>query len=280
MIHPPGLQPASTSSQPQSATPPPAGRTEGRQQDLTVWLLLLLILCLGSLGSLSLARPLLPTTTIDTRPPSNGKNVGTIMQKAVSTPTPVTFTDGQCTTTPQQITYRSGSSATSEPPTLPADWFTGGRKQADFALAQSCAASFVMAYQTFDVSKPTTLESFTYMLSAGAKQRFYGLIPSIKADIRLDPAWRASMQKQHLSQVTQVYPPGLIDARYTHQKLLVWMAVPFLTSTTTNKHTVTQQGEYSVLLVAVPPDPQKSGTGWQVSAWQHGASFFPPYEPL
>jgi len=256
-----------------------ASRARAWQHDLKLWLSLLLILCAGSVGALSLVAP--SPTAATTRPhprPRAPQAHVTAPPIATSTPATPAFAQGQCTAMPLQMNYLDTDPQM--PPQLPGDWLAAGRTARDFPIAQACAAAFITSYQSFNGANPKTFAACVSMLSAGAKERFYGYVPSIKADLHTDPAWRKRMQQQHIVQVARADHPVLIDARYTRGRLLVWMAVTVHIATTIKLRTTTSTATYTLLLLAVPIDPNAPGTGWQVSSWQPGAGFFPPFEPL
>jgi hypothetical protein len=247
------------------------------QQDLKLWLSLLLILCLGSLGALSMAASFLPMASTRPQPHAPQTRV-TALPSATSTPAIPAFAQGRCTTMPLQMNYLDVASPIPSP--LPPDWLAAGRTTRDFPIAQACAAAFITSYQSFNGANPKTFDACASMLSAGAKERFYGYIPSIKADLHTTPTWRKQMQQQDVVQVARADHPVLIDARYTRGRLLVWIAVTVHIATTIKLRTTTSTATYTLLLLAVPIDPNAPGTGWQVSSWQPGAGFFPPFEPL
>jgi len=240
---------------------------------LQIWASLLIIICLGSLGSLSLVPYILPSLvhhTMTTRAQAHPST------SIVPTPTPIIgpFTESECTATPQNMKYLPTSGKTDDK-TLPLTWFQAGRSQKDFANAEACAASFVITYQTFDSGHLQTLEASISMLTDGAKQRFYGNAPNTRADTHMDPMWRANLQKEQVQQVAQVGEPGLLGSQYTNGRLLVWMVVPCrLSIQVAGSKPIVEDVQFTVLLVGVPINAQGTGTGWQVSQWHDGSILF------
>jgi hypothetical protein len=160
-------------------------------------------------------------------------------------------------------------------------WTLGGRTQADFAYAQACAASFVIAYESFSSAAIKTLETATTMLTDGAKGRFYGTAPNPHPDQHMDPMWRASLQKHQYQQGAQSAAPALLTSSYLNGRLLIWMLVPYQTSIQIDNSTpALQNAQMTVLLMAVPKNTQQAGTGWQVSQWVEGSAQFNPPNPL
>lgn len=248
--------------------PPPSPTRKGKRTrqgpDFKLWLLLLLVICLGGIGSFPLVSIRLPNTTglPGTQPTQQPSTAG-----------------GKCTATPQEIKYELTTQQT-PPPALPADWSKAGRQQSDLGYAQACAASFVLAYQKFSASDPKTFETSVPLLSEGAKQRFYGRVTNIKSDPHMEPLWRANVQKHHMQQQAQVGIPTLLDARYTRGKLLAWLLVPYKIFTQMDEDSIEQGLQMTVLLVGVPFNPQDAGTGWQVSDWKSEQTVFAEPDPL
>jgi hypothetical protein len=237
---------------------------------LQIWALLLIIICLGSLGSLSLVPYMLPSLVHHTTTRAQ------VHPSTPIVPTPIIgpFTESECTATPQNMKYLPTSGKTDDK-TLPLTWFQAGRSQKDFANAEACAASFVITYQTFDSGHLQTLEASISMLTDGAKQRFYGNAPNTQADRHMDPMWRANLQKEQVQQVAQVGEPGLLGSQYTNGRLLVWMVVPCrLSIQVAGGKPIVEDVQFTVLLVGVPINAQGTGTGWQVSQWQDGSVLF------
>jgi hypothetical protein len=256
--------------------PPPSLPPASGQQavhTLRIVLLLLAIICLGSLGAIPLAPDFLPTSFFIA--PATISKQATV--KPTPTPTPM-LPGGECTATSQQMKYLS--SAQTATPTPPPMWFTTGHSKQDLANAQACAASFVIAYETIDANDFRTLEASTSMLSSGAQSRFYGRIPSVSADTRMDPLWRAIIQKQNLKQTAQVQQPGLLDVRSINNRFFAWMLVPYSLSLQRNDQTLSRNAQLTVLLVNVTSQSSDAGTGWQVSGWQDGDGLFAVPNPV
>jgi hypothetical protein len=252
------------------------GQELQKTHHLQIWTWLLIIICLGCLGSFSLVPYMLPAlvhpTTITqmrqarVHPPAS----------VVSTPITGPFTESECTATQPNMKYLPTSGVTNNQ-TLPLAWLLAERNQKDFANAQACAASFIIAYGTFDAGKAQTFESSISMLTDGAKQRFYGSAANTPADPHMDPMWRANLQKEQVQQKAQAGEPGLLGSQYTNGKLLVWMVVPCqLTILMVGSKPIIENTQFTVLLVGVPANVQKTGTGWQVSQWQEGSVQFAP----
>jgi hypothetical protein len=254
--------------------PPSPSSGSGQQavHTLRIVLLLLAIVCLGSLGAVPLATNFLPANFVTP--------AATPTPVAVRpTPTPLpTMPGGECTATPQKMKYAStgptpapGKKVTPTPtPMLPSEWLNSGHTQQDFGNVQACAASFVVTYETIDANDFRTLEASTEMFSSGAKLRFYGRLPGSKADNRMDPLWRAVIQKQNLKQTAQVTVPSLLSARYSDKHLYVWMLVSYHLSIERNGQTLGLDSQRTVLLVDMVTQAGGSGTGWQVSEWRDG----------
>jgi hypothetical protein len=253
--------------------PPPAPSGSGQQavHTLRIVLLLLAIVCLGSLGAVPLATNFLPASFVapaaaPTKP---------VVVRPTSTPLP-TMPGGECTATPQKMNYASsgpasGQKATATPtPMLPSEWLNSGHTQQDFGNVQACAAAFVTTYENIDANDFRTLEASTDMLSSGAKLRFYGRLPGSKADNRMDPLWRAVIQKQNLKQTAQAAVPSLLSARYSDRHLYVWMLVSYHLSIQRNGQQLSLDSERTVLLVDTATQAGGVGTGWQVSGWGDG----------
>lgn len=246
---------------------------QGSQQVYTlhVWTLLLIVICLGSLGSLSLVPYMLPGL-VPARTPIQA-------QQSVSSMVSMTgpFKESECTAQPADMNYLQISAGKTDNNRLPAAWLQAKRSQQDLAYAQACAASFVMAYQTFNANDAKTFETGTYMLTDGAKQRFYGTARGTKPDRHMDPMWRASMQQQNAQQVAQSGQPRLLEARIISGRLLAWMLVPYqLSISIAEDQPVKEDMQITVLLINVPINEQGTGTGWQVSQWQEGNVLLQP----
>jgi len=268
---------------PSKDNPPPATQAVTRAHSIQIWVALLLVICLGSLGSFSLAPYILPGL-IQKHDTTGTRIKTTIMATPIaSTPTlsKGSFTESECTATPQNTKYSPPSSETTGDQALPLEWLQAGRTQQDFANAQACAATFIMTYQSFNTKDPKTFESSVSMLTGGAKQRFYGSALNTRTDTHMDPMWRAALLKQQIQQTTQVSQPSLLKSHYTNKQLLVWMVVPCqITIQQAGNKPVTESNQFSVLLVSVPLNTQKTETGWQISQWQEGRTEFDPLYPL
>jgi hypothetical protein len=145
----------------------------------------------------------------------------------------------------------------------------------DFSNAQSCAAAFTLAYQSFTSSNLRTLTAGIPMLSAGALQRFYGQVPHSQPDERLNADWQATIQKEHLQRSAQVQLPEALTVQTYDGKILIWMAVPYTLSTSIDENTFSENATLTVLLVSTT-----KGTGWQVSDWRDGQGLFNPPDSL
>jgi hypothetical protein len=280
-------QPGASSSPIQSVFvfPPYSEQELLKARTFKIWAWLLSIICLGCLGSLSLVPYILPELAHPTAPTQARQiRVRPTTTTIVSTPATTTtgntttgpFMESECTATQQNMKYLPTSGGTNNP-TLPMSWLLAKRSQKDFANAQACAASFIIAYETFDSGNVQTFETSTSMLTDGAKQRFYGNAPNTPADPHMDPMWRAHLQKQQVQQKAQVGEPGLLESQYTNGKLLVWMVVPCqVTILIAGNEPIVENVQFTVLLVGVPVNTQGTGTGWQVSQWQEGSAPFAP----
>src|SRR5579859_3481672 len=267
-----------------------APTTSRSHSTLFVVFMLLLAICLGSLGSFSLAPYLLPDLSISspapapttTTAPSTPQSTATTVLALNPTATPFSgaFIESECTATPQTMKYLSPTQGQATPQATPtalsSEWALAKRTEKDLANAQACAASFVIAYETFDAAHVKTFEDSTSMLTDGAKGRFYGR-PKGLPDQHVDPMWQANLQKQHYRQAAQVGLPGLLATTLVSGKLLVWMVVPYQNSfQSDNGVPMIQNTRMTVLLVAVPINVQQTGTGWQVSQWLSGGDQFQP----
>jgi hypothetical protein len=257
---------------PSPSTPPPSHGENRQQYTLKIFLTLLVSICLYALGSFSLAPHLLPATFFQST------------QTAQATPTaklkPVG--GGACHAMPGDIHYlpagKGGNAQASQSSQLPQAWRKAGLNEEDFAYAQACTASFLIAYQSFDSNKPPTFESTASLLSVGAQQRFYGRGASKTSDVRMNPYWRASMQKQQLRQSARVNAPALLQAQSLNGRVLVWMSLHYQLTTYRGSQTLTSSSDMAVLLASIPQE--KGRTAWQVSYWQDGNTLFPVPKPL
>jgi hypothetical protein len=249
-----------------------------RFHSLQLWRSLLLVICLGSLGSLSLAPYMLPRQI--------NPSTGTAIPVKKSSPTPgvVTatpivgpFRESECTATARSMKYLPVLSGKPLDQPLPPAWEQAGRSQKDLPDAKACAASFIVAYQSFNANVPKTFEASTSMLTNGARQRFYGTTSHAAPDRYMDPIWQAAMQQKNVKQTAQASEPTFLDAQYTNGRLLVWMAVLYQrTIFIDGSQPAVENIQTTVLLVNVPINVQKTGTGWQVSQWQDGRTVFEP----
>jgi hypothetical protein len=252
-------------SPPPQITPPT--KEELIRGDLKVWFLLLVIICFAGLGSLSFAS-LLPVASITTARPS--------------TATTPAYTDGVCTATAADIQYASGTSAAagSSSSTL-AIWAQTGKTQQDLNNVLACAASFTLKYEAYSANDLKSLEASVPMLSAAAKQRFYTPDPQSLIN-RMDPMWRANIQKQHLVRTVQVQQPSVVNVQTSNGRMLVWVTVPYILNIQTNGDTYPSNTVLTVLLVNAPTTATigTMGTGWQVSDWKDNPGAFQPPKPL
>jgi hypothetical protein len=273
-------QSAPDSSSAGNTSAPPAqdaGRLH-RFHSLQLWSSLLLIICLGSLGSLSLAPYMLPAqinpptaTALPIKKPSPAPTVVT------STPIVGAFRESECTATSRSMKYLPVLSGKPVDKPLPPAWDEAGRSQKDLPDAKACAASFIVAYQSFNANNPRTFETSTPMLTDGARQRFYGTASHTEPDRYMDPIWQAAMQQKSVQQTAQASEPTFLDAQYTNGRLLVWMAVLYQRSIFIDgNQPIIENIQTTVLLVNVPINVQKTGTGWQVSQWRDGRAVFEP----
>lgn len=257
------------------ALQPYSMRGQRKKHEMQIWASLLIVICLGSLGALSLAPTLFPGTIrliVATGPASTpGK----------STPvrTAIPLKEGGCTARPGDMQYAPGPTKNAGDSVPPPAWFQAGRSQGDLAYARACAASFVNAYQTFNANNPQTFEACVYMLTDRGKQRFYGSAPNGQPDKHMLPMWRASIQQQDVQQAVQASQPGFMAARSISGKLVAWMLVPYkLSISLAGSQPVVENAQMTVLLVAVSITTEE--TGWQVSQWQDGKILFEPSASL
>jgi hypothetical protein len=245
-------------------------RKQQRTYSMQVALLLLVALCLGSLGALSLAPTLFPAA-------AQAMGVGVPQSPAepesASGSATVVPQESGCTALPTDMQYEPTSSKKSDN-ALPSAWFQAGRSRKDLLYAKACAATFVDMYQTFNANDPQTFEACTYMLSAGGKQRFYGQAPRVSPDEHMLPMWRASVQQQGVQQTARAEEPRFIAAQYP-TRLVAWMLVSYRRSISiAGGQPVVERAQMTILLVAIPV--RGKGTGWQVSQWQNGNVSFQP----
>jgi hypothetical protein len=261
------------------ALPPPDMRESHKAHNIQLWISLLVVICLGGLGSLSLVPSMLPGLIHNNNTADRPIQTTYLATPILPTPTPFNgpFIESECTATPKNTKYLSSSGSSGQ--ALPLEWLQAGRDQKDFANAQACAATFINTYLTFNAANPITFEASVPMLTDGAKQRFYGNAPNTQPNSHMDPMWRAALLKQQIQQSAQSSQPGLLGARYTNGKLLVWMVVSCqVMIQAAGSKPVIENDQYTVLLLGVPINTQKTGTGWQVSQWQEGCTqFVPPH---
>lgn len=216
---------------------------------MRVWFWLLIVLIGGGLGSLSLAPHVLALESL---------------------------TGGECSAAAGSINYVTQDNGAAQG--VPATWYGAGHDEQDLAVAQACAASFVIAYQSFDAGVPKTLETSVTLLTAGAQDRFYGRVAGVGADQHMSPQWRAYYQRQQ--QTARAGKPEVLDAHYVNGRFLVWMKTPYQIFVQNGAIRSFQQGTLTVLLVAVPAGVRHQGTGWQVAGWQGGETIFVAPTPL
>ncbi len=235
------------SSQPQGASPAPSSQTHDAHR-LQFVLRLLIILCLSSLGSLSLA-PYFLTKISQATPGSQ-------------------YADGACTAHTQDIHYLQTTANTQVTGPVPTSWSKAGKTSQDFVLAQSCAAAFTIIYESFNLNDPDTLTNATYMLSATAKKRFFEGTQTEKKDERMDPTWQSQAHKEQLQQTAQVVSKATLqDVQVINSKFFALFVVTYqLTSQQFGKKTV-QQKQLVVVLASASVNSLEGSTGWQVADW-------------
>ena len=213
-------------------------------------MLLILIFCVGCLGSMPVSAYLLPS----------------FQQPIVKVP-PKTYQDGQCNATEKTVVYQPTrvSQGKKAPIKLPAAWSHAKRGQQDFVNAQLCAAAFVDTYQSFDYRNLNTLQSAVFMLSSAAQKRFYEGSGKVRASQRLNSQWRGKIQLHKVVQVAQATPPTMLVSEYTGGTLYVTFDVPYQLTTHMDGKATTKNYHDIVLLKSVTPDTHLKGTGWQIS---------------
>jgi hypothetical protein len=227
---------------------------------------IVLIICLGVLGTFPLVARLFPS-----------------QQAAVTKGLIPTgpFTESECTATPAGMKYLPSSQHQAASAPLSQAWAQAGRSQKDFANAQACAATFVNTYETFDSTDSGTFTHCTPMLTDGAIRRFYGTAAGAQPDQHMDPMWQASLRQQSYKQTAQASAPTLLNATYTDGRMLVWMLVSYHTEIQTGSNkAIIQNTQSTVLLLGVPVNQDKTGTGWQVSDWAEGNTHLDVPSPL
>jgi hypothetical protein len=250
------------------ASSPFGGNTRNQQEHriLRILLTLLAILCIYCLGSLSLAPSLLPSTFFQNHPAASS--------------TGITIGGGECPPAPTDLHYLPSVPGTSEKDTLPQLWFQAGYNEQDFASAITCAASFLLAYLSFDFNKAQTFVTCTAMLSVGGQQRFYGHASHRSADNRVDQLWRASIQKQQIQQSTQIRSPLLLKAQFDQKRMLAWMQIHYQLTIHRSYEVFGRDDTMTVLIVSVPHSTSHERPGWQVSDWRDGNGAFALAMPL
>jgi len=240
---------------------------------LTKLLALLIVICIASLGSLSVAQHFLP----------QGPTVAI-------TPTPK-YDDGRCDADPAQMTYvplasHSGSSrAPSSSPNalspkttpspigpLPSDWTLNGFNNTDAAYVQACAASFVKQYHTYDASNPQTFQNAIYMLSTHAKKLFYlgGIEDTDNIHLRMLPNWQHTAQQQQQIEQATVDRPIIHSIASVGPQHIVTVKVGYNLQKQTNGIVTAFTYNDTVILQNTTPSPKlpNEKTGWQVIDWK------------
>lgn len=248
---------------------------------LKVFLTLLVILCIYCLGSFPLISytiaPLLSSTPSSTLPSSTSSPAKSLV---LPSPTQAPAEGGKCNVAPTDLHYLPPPSGTAQNGPLPQIWSQAGYNEQDFASASACAASFLIAYQSFDSSQAQTFVACTSMLSTGAQQRFFGQTASRPADIHADQFWRASIQKQQIRQSAQTSAPVLLKAQFDQQRMFAWMLVPYQLTLHRYDEEFTYNNSMTVLVISFPRNNPQQGSVWQVSDWQNGSVIFDPERPL
>jgi hypothetical protein len=217
---------------------------------VTKLLVLLIVICIASVGSLSLAPYLLPLDTqIQTTPVSkysDGKcdshaNPGKIRYVSLSSPSTLPNTSNTPSINKKHslkiITIDTGAGGlsissemghdslsrpqanlTPPPPTptlgqLPINWYTQRLTADDARYVAACAATFVNTYHTYDATNPHTFESAVYMLSSQAKKNFYlgGPDDTYHTHLRMLPNWQNTAISQQQAEQATVGEPTIQD---------------------------------------------------------------------
>jgi hypothetical protein len=229
-------------------------QTQQEQRTLSIVFTLLVILCLFCLGSFPMVSHAVVTT------PSHSQ------QQIV-----ISSGGDPCTAKTGDIHYLRTTQQQ-----LPTQWMQAGFNTQDFTHAQLCAASFVIAYQSFNFNQVKTFETSSSLLTAQGRKRFYGQVPGSTADERTNLLWRAGMQKQHISQSAQAAQPNILATQFVNKHVLTWMHVQYSVTVSRNSDVFTLPADdMTVLLVSLPPDSLNIDTVWQISAWQAGSRTFP-----
>jgi hypothetical protein len=139
--------------------------------------------------------------------------------------------------------------------------------------------SYQGKYESYSADQLNSLEASVPLLSAAAKQRFYNPNPSTTTLNRMDPLWRASIEKQHLVRTAMVQQVSVILSETVSGRVLVWVTASYTQTTQTDGDTFVQNNNLTVLLVNAP-STVTTGTGWQVSNWNDSPGIFQPQYPL
>src|SRR5438034_2080674 len=230
-----------------SARPVPAPvyrdvRNQGEHPILKILFTLLVILCMYCLGSLSLASHLLPSAFFHSQ----------LLSSSPSLAASTADGGGECTAAPNNLNYLPPLPGATQDSALPQGWLKAGYNDKDFAYARACAASFTVAYLSFDFNHASTFEASESMLSTGGQQRFYGHASKRSADSRLDPLWRASIQKEQLRQSAQTYPPVLLQAQFEHERMLAWMQIHYQLTIYRSNGVFNRDDYMTVLVISAP----------------------------
>lgn len=231
-----------------------------KQRTLKNFFLLLAILCLYGIGTFPLAAHLLLSSHRSQSTPSS------------STPG-ITVKEGKCPTDSTNLPYLP-----SAPASIPSEasqvWSQAGYSKEDLTSASSCAASFLLAYLSFDYRQTQTFVACTSMLSAGGQERFYGHAADSSADMHGDPFWSASMQEQQVRQSAQVRSPVLQQAQFKNERMFAWMQVQFQLTIYRGNEVLNNSDDITVLVISVPHEASQKQTLWQISDWRNGNGAF------
>lgn len=222
-------------------------RNMSQQSERRTPLLLIILIFAAYLSSLPLTQQMLPASI-------------TGLGKPTVQPTTVqSASTGECTATPENTKYMSGSSEKTLPPT----WSQAGRTIKDLTNAQACAVTFIVTYNTFNAVDPKSLNNPLAMLSTGGQQRF-------NSGLHMTPQWQAIAKRQHLQQQTQAAAPTPDKPLTVRDQLVVWMTVHSKIASTSIDHPqpITLERDFFVLLLWSHSTNQPQGTGWQVSDWR------------
>lgn len=154
--------------------------------------------------------------------------------------------------------------AASAPPLV---WSKLGLNSQDLTRAQTCAKTFTIAYETFNIKQPSSLTAATPMLSRDAKARFVSGNRNEPEDPHVDAKWLAQAHKDQLQQSAQVLQPAALQTVVkTDQSSTVsasFIVTYKLTTTSSGKISSSQQN----LLVYLAEATGQPG-GWQVIDWK------------